>query len=1652
MSDSGRRGVPLSVRIPPGWLAAAVLFILAIGTGCSRSDPEEAGVRAFENGDIRGAIERLERCVRDHPQKTRARNYLGRAYAAHRDYEKAHRAFAEYRQREPSLSDGYYYDADAYLEEGRARLARQDATKALDLLDAGADLITQLVKKQPNNDEAFELEATIHLNQFLAHSLNCRQLLADGFGPDESAKIERALHSAIYGDNFKNDLNDVLAELQTRDFAGIGAFAADAQSAAKAFEGTKSAVQQAITLDLDQSLSTAHLGLAQLYAAVGQKENAKEACKRLLEIPDHGKPDELTRIRRDKSRARFLLADLLTGRKKDDADKGTKSDKKPEKREARDADESEAPRKATAKANKPGKKEIQDKERHANLQEAIRHMNDVLESKGVLKSDAIEAHVRLCRYYFESNELEAMSAEAKALHKLDADNPAGNLFRGIEAERTGRADRIDQAVEWIRQGLTGPFADFSDGYLALARALSKQPGKEDAAVTAVSRCLRSDPENREARILRADLYSRIGWFHDAQAEVESLLAIHPDDLALQAKLRSFEERRFDRPPGSPAIQSIDDAKGVLARDRSQSWARRRLVELLLESGASGKGGDASASTGDSDDPTSTSPNDSKRGVYAEALKEARVLLEANPDSYVAERLYGRALVATRDPRRAEKSFAQAIALQPLLPDCYGDLGSVLIQVGKFSRGVAQLRAGLRRDPTSEPLSVALARLYASKGHPPRAKKTIEALPVQGERSTDVQCLLGEIAIADGNLDQAQEIFRKLLEKAPELPLPRFGLARVYSLRHDPEAVPALKYFLQNSVGKIDLLPQREEALRMLLREHLAAGHVDDVIATARQLQREGDHGSAPAVFARFFFDRGDYPIALAHCRYGLAGTSDLGELHLIWGDVADRIGNRRKALEEWTAAIASDPTLTEARLKIAEAHRLAGQSRAASQAYKKTLNLDFDEPAVYRGIALVLPDELRKGVLKRFAQIEKRLDKKGPIFGLDALRCRLALMAGDQVYEILGARFVVHPADWLASEVPASLTGDERAALALLRFAAKDWNGVESAFEPAAAFVSDPMRAQCLALVAIEQKDYARAAAACQAQLESPANPFALDPDDGAVGIQGARQDFRGGRAVQATLACIRLLQGRPEDAVALAQQTSDGDERRDFASFLRLLAANESIATDAATRFARALAFRSSPFTVGLAVREAQALQRLVPGHPLPYLLLANLEIERGNRPLAGKLLGEAIVRNRDHAPSYVRRAYLAAEAGRIKDAWGSLVQAADSCAESADVQAALGALAAKARKQGLIAKAPVTYFKSAVEIAEREGASAPILTSLHRSLGRALQSAGDLDGAIEQLREARRLAPSDRRTSLQLVTALFRKMGSSKSDASPGLLDVPSRPPIEEIELVANDLVRDFPTRPEGSLVLARVRENQGDFEEARAVLERCLRDIDPFYVHGRLELMRVLERLGDDAAKALESEERTIVMLHPGKADVHAKLAERATKQNALAEAETHLREALLFRPLDRGLISDFLKTALARKDWKEANRLIDKARESFPADGEIRFLVAETFHRQGRESEALREYLEAETLLPTDPRIHVGLAEVYAERELPALARDEAQRALDLDPNCERAREILKSVGPGTVPGPNPKARRNRGGGAKPGGERAKKSDDDSGDGR
>ncbi len=1538
-------------------LAAGVGALSIVLSGCAREDAYEAGTAAFERSDFRTAVDRLERYVKEHPQHYKARVTLARAYAARRDWDRAHRQLAIAREQDPGTAEDLYWQAQAFLDEGKLNLARQEFEAARGLFEKGTGACSALLTRR-DSGTGWELNGALELHLFLTSMAASRELIEETFGPEATQKrlfdVYEALYSSSEDRAFQKQISTLIAELQEEGFGGATALYGYLDAARRAFKATIDSVKKA--LSTNSKLSSAALSLAQINGAIRRRKETIEACQKLFDIPEEGDRAEVSRIRRDKVAGHFLLANVyLEGagdKKKRDPNEGTRDDT------------------AGPGAEDGPKPEVDDERRDPEA--AMRELQAVLAIEGVSKSDEIDARARLCELYFQAADFTDMAIEAQKLHKLDRTHPAANLFRGLAAEREGRAEL---AVDWIQQGLTGAYEDLPDGHLTLARALFAL-NKHGPALDAVSRCLKSDPARREARKLRAEIFIHQKWYGDAQSEIESLLLEDRTDVRLQAMLRELEARRIGNDPGRPRYETLESAQAALARDRSSTCALYRMAELLLE-----------------------------QGDTLGAGRPARALVDAAPTSYLAQQMLGRVYLATRDFAKAERAFSRAITLQPLLPECYGDLGRALVAEGKFARGRKQLKAGLRRDPFNLPIAVDLANLFVEKGRPAQAGTILKKLALRDPIPPEARNLEGDITLAKGDAEKAYVIFRSLLDERPEFALPWLGLARCFERRGErSRAIDSLNRFLLESAKKPELLAQREAAYRLLLGMQLEARLADAALITAREMRREFGDAGASTVFASFFLGRRDDRIAGSHCRLGLASASDDATLHLIAGDVAERVGNRQKAIDEWTRAVDSDPSLGRAHVHLADAYRQAGKTKQASLAYQKAIRMNSKAREVYEGLVLLLPAPTEARSLDRaFARLTKHREGPTELAGFAALKARIALYKGDRA----AAETAL---DAVATE---GLSLEDRAAVALLRIAAGNPKKAAAAFDGGADSAAAPhlLRTTALVLAAIEQRDLGAAEAVCAAflGLASEAKSSAGSPDD--PDVESAGESLRGRRVVRELLACVRVIQGRADDAVSEIEQAFTGDERRDLRSLLRLLGANADLSADVATRLARVLAYRSSPFTQGLAEPEADAMRKAVPGQPLPYLILAELALERGALKAAERLLGESSERNTDHAPSYVRRARMLVEDGRFKEAWELLLRASTSCPESLDVQVALGDGATRARKLGLRAKLPSEYYARALELARSEGADAPSMARLHAAMTRSLKGAGTEDAAIEHAREALAAVPRDFRLKLQLGQLLLAKKDPQT---------------LEEITGLATSMTQAFPTRPEGYLLLARIHRKQRNLEEARVVLEKCLRDVDPFDVPCRLELAAVLApSQGESTSDELDAEERAIVLLDPGQIEIHRALAGRALRASnaeALAEAERHLKEALLFKRDDRESLIAYLELAMRRKDWKIASLAAARARNVFGGDPEIRYLAGKCFHDQGRESEALSEYLEAARLKPGDPRVHLGLAEIYNARGMTDDAIAEAKLVLDSDPNAEEAKgaqAILKVLDPAPV---------------------------------
>ena len=83
--------------------------------------------------------------------------------------------------------------------------------------------------------------------------------------------------------------------------------------------------------------------------------------------------------------------------------------------------------------------------------------------------------------------------------------------------------------------------------------------------------------------------------------------------------------------------------------------------------------------------------------------------------------------------------------------------------------------------------------------------------------------------------------------------------------------------------------------------------------------------------------------------------------HFSLGAIDDAAGRRRQAIEEYSTAVKDDPTMPDARLRLADALRTSGQLQASLEHYQRAVDLDPRIAGAWIGGAHALIDLGRSG-------------------------------------------------------------------------------------------------------------------------------------------------------------------------------------------------------------------------------------------------------------------------------------------------------------------------------------------------------------------------------------------------------------------------------------------------------------------------------------------------------------------------------------------------------------------------------------------------------------------------------------------------------------------------------------------------------------------
>jgi tetratricopeptide (TPR) repeat protein len=242
------------------------------------------------------------------------------------------------------------------------------------------------------------------------------------------------------------------------------------------------------------------------------------------------------------------------------------------------------------------------------------------------------------------------------------------------------------------------------------------------------------------------------------------------------------------------------------------------------------------------------------------------------------------------------------------------------------------------------------------------------------------------------------------------------------------------------------------------------------------------------------------------------------------------------------------------------------------------------------------------------------------------------------------------------------------------------------------------------------------------------------------------------------------------------------------------------------------------------------------------------------------------------------------------------------------------------------------------------------------HNVLGGVLQKVGDLEGAIQEFRQAIRLDLRLTEAHVNLGQALAK--AGRKDEALATLAEVQRRK--EQEAGRARAMV----------LVGAAAQLGQGEVEAAVGALREAVAAA-PDFAEGHYELGLALARADPSSGEAEEALLRA-VQLDPGRAEYRFEWARRLRARGDTEGARGQLRMAVERRPSLAPAQRELGALALRARDWATAAGALQAALSWGPADAAAYRDLATALDGLGRGEEAARARTEARRLEAVEAR--------------------------------------------------------------------------------
>lgn len=315
----------------------------------------------------------------------------------------------------------------------------------------------------------------------------------------------------------------------------------------------------------------------------------------------------------------------------------------------------------------------------------------------------------------------------------------------------------------------------------------------------------------------------------------------------------------------------------------------------------------------------------RQGQPALALKALKDAENAGAAPAALQLAFGEALIAAKQPDRAEEVFRKALATEPDSTEGHLGLAAALESGGDLEGARQELETLVAKTPDAVATRERLAGLLTRLGEKPAALAQLRAAVATGTAPATLRVAVARLALDLGQLGVAESELTPLADKAPETPGVLFTLGRLREAQG--ELGKALQEY--RKALTFDATPE----VQLTFGRALAKAGKEEEAVTA--FEAAANLPAAHVEKARLLLRKGETDRAVGDLKEAIRLAPKLAEAHLLLGQAYDRAGQHDQAAAAWREAIKADPELSEALFALGRLEMDRGHAAVALELLRR---------------------------------------------------------------------------------------------------------------------------------------------------------------------------------------------------------------------------------------------------------------------------------------------------------------------------------------------------------------------------------------------------------------------------------------------------------------------------------------------------------------------------------------------------------------------------------------------------------------------------------------------------------------------------------------------------------------------------------------------